>query len=356
MIAAGGDVVAASRDGASVAEFRRAGGIHVPIPLDSPSPFTGWRALRRLKSAVHEHGIQVIHAYGARGAKLARRVSRATGVPFVVSPVGDDFRPQQTWIVREMGDAAAIVAPSEFVASLVPEEILDKGARVTIVPRGVDLERFDPTAVHAEKVIRQSQEWRADDLQAVILMPGQLVPGRGHDVLLLALARMQNRHATCLILARDDENPSYRNSLLAQIDHLQLEGRVRFVGYAPEMPAAYMIADVVTAPSRLPEAFNSSIAEALAMGRPVVASDAGGTGDLVIDGKTGWLVPAGDPETLARALDRALALNAAGRARLAAEGRGHVSRQFSLESVQQRMLALYRETVTGNGRSSRPAA
>lgn len=355
VIAAGGAVVAAAGDGAAVAEFRRAGGVHVALPLDGLSPLARWRGVARLRAAVARHRIDVIHAYGVRGARLARRVSRATGVPFVVSPMGEDAR-AGGWFVREMGAARAVVAASEFVASLVPQEMRDAGMRVEIVPRGVDLGRFDPATIHAEKLVRQSQAWRSADLSSVILMPGQLDPARGQDVLLYAVARMATRDATCLILSPEDGNAEFRERLLALIESLGLGGRVRFVGYAPDMAAAYMIADVVVFPAREPEAFNNSLAEALAMGRPVVAADAGGAADLVIDGRTGWLVPPGDPDALAAALDSALALDEAGRAGLARSSREHIRRHFCLASVQQRMLGLYRDVALSGTTPGGPAA
>ncbi len=340
-IAAGGMVVAASRGGAMVGEFRQSGGIHLELPFDAISPLTRWRIARRIRTAVLDHRITVIHAYGRRGARLARTVSAATGVPFVVSPIASEHHAPEQWVVPEMAAARAIVAASDFVAALVPKAMPASATRVEVIPRGVDLMRFDPAAVRAEKLVRQVQDWRAGELSAVILMPGRLAPGKGHDILLKAMARMANKQAICLILAREGDNPKYRETLLRLIAELGLEGRARFVSYAPDMPVAYMIADVVAVPSRTPEAFNSICAEALAMGRPVVASAAGGTPDIIIDGETGWLVPPADPEALARALDAALALDPAARIRLAAAGRAHIERKFSLALARQRIMALY---------------
>ena len=270
------------------------------------------------------------HARAARrGARLARRLSASTGVPFVVSPIASENHAPDQWLTTDMAAARAVVAASDFVAALVPKA-LPAGTRVEIIPRG------------AEKLVRQMQDWRADELSAVILMPGRLAPGKGHDILLEAMSRMANKQATCLILAREDENPRYHAALLHLIDTLRLEGRVRFVSHAPDMPVAYMIADVVAVPSRSPEAFNSICAEALAMGRPVVASGAGGTPDIVIDGETGWLVPPVDPDALAAALDEALALDETARIRLAKASRAHIEHHYSLGAARQRIMTLYR--------------
>ncbi|MGE0667768.1 MAG: glycosyltransferase [Sphingomonadales bacterium] len=347
-IAAGGAAVAAARGGALVAEFRQSGGVHLALPFDGLSPLTRWRVARRLRSAAIQHRISIIHAYGRRGSRLARRVSKATGIPFVVSPIANENHEPEQWLVPDMAAARAIVAASDFVASLVPAA-LPAAPRVEIIPRGVDLGRFDPGAVRPEKLVRQMQDWRAGDLSDVILIPGRVSPGKGHDVLLRAMARMANKRATLLIVSRDDDDEKFRESLMALIAALKLEGRARFVSQAPDMPAAYMLADVVAVPSRTPEAFNSTCAEALAMGRPVVATSAGGTPDIVVDGETGWLVPPADAEALARALDAALALGETERVRLGKAGRARIEERFSLTSVRERMLALYAD-VSARGR------
>ena len=84
---------------------------------------------------------------------------------------------------------------------------------------------------------------------------------------------------------------------------------MRLVDYCDDMPAAYMLADVVVSASTDPEAFGRVAAEAQAMGRPVVATDHGGAQETVLPGKTGWLVPPGDPKALTTALEEALALD-----------------------------------------------
>ncbi len=104
-IAAGGAAVAASRSGTLVGEFRQSGGIHLALPLDALSPLTRWRIARRLKAAIAAHRITVIHAYGRRSARLARAVSKATGVPVVASPIANEHHQPEQWVVPEMAAA-----------------------------------------------------------------------------------------------------------------------------------------------------------------------------------------------------------------------------------------------------------
>ena len=345
-IAQGGTAVIASGDGAFLPEFLQAGGQHIDIDFDARLPWWRWTASKRIADKARAAGIDLIHAYGPEAARLARRAAAKAGVPFVASPIGSEGVPPDQWVSADMGEARAIIAPSPFVASLVPP---DMAARLIMaqVPRGVDMVRFNPAAVSAERLINQARDWRADDVSTVILMPARLTPGKGHDVLIDALALMNDTEVICLLATEESSNDTYRAELEAKIDAANLAGRVRFVGHAPDMPVAYMMADVVVAPSRTPEAFNGIAVEAQAMGRPIVATQIGSTPDLVLNGETGWLVPPANPQALAGALDTALKLNDHGRSIMALKGRMFIERTFSLDIARARMLDIYGSVLSG---------
>jgi glycosyltransferase involved in cell wall biosynthesis len=109
-----------------------------------------------------------------------------------------------------------------------------------------------------------------------------------------------------------------------------------------------MLADVVVAPSTLvPEPFGRVSVEAQAMGKPVIASDIGGLGETLMPMATGWLVPPDDVDELSRALQLALAMPADARDRLAIRARRFVTRNFTLDQMGERTLAVYRELLDG---------
>jgi glycosyltransferase involved in cell wall biosynthesis len=113
------------------------------------------------------------------------------------------------------------------------------------------------------------------------------------------------------------------------------------------MPAAYMLADVVISASSEPEGFGRIVSEAQAMGRPVLVSDHGGAREQILDGETGLAFTPGDPEALAAALRRALALPADLRKELAWKSRERVVERFSKDLMCRRTLAVYRELLSG---------
>jgi glycosyltransferase involved in cell wall biosynthesis len=174
---------------------------------------------------------------------------------------------------------------------------------------------------------------------------GRLVPVKGHDVLLRALARAR-RDLPGLEVEIAGAGP-LDAELRAQATALGLDGVVRFVGHVPGAASVMERAAVVVVPS-LGEGFGMVALEAMERGRAVVASAVGGLPEIVADGETGVLVAPGDPDALAAAivavacdLGRARALGAAGRARAVAE--------FSQERCAARTAELYRAVLDRAG-------
>ena len=128
---------------------------------------------------------------------------------------------------------------------------------------------------------------------------------------------------------------------------LGLAGVVQIPGPAADMATAYMLSDVVVSASTDPEAFGRVAVEAQAMGRPVVATDHGGSRETILPGGTGWLVPPGDPQALADAIAAALALTPAARQAAAATARAHVAAHFTVEQMCHATLQVYAEVLSG---------
>ena len=140
-----------------------------------------------------------------------------------------------------------------------------------------------------------------------ILMCAQIVPWKGQHVFLDAASRIARKHPTARFyvvgtLAHPDDQ-SYMDQLRATADEGELRGRVVFAGYQSNVPSWMIAADVIVHASTAGEAFGLVIAEAMALGKRVVASDTGGPREIVEDGVTGRLVPPNDAGALAVAIE-----------------------------------------------------
>jgi glycosyltransferase involved in cell wall biosynthesis len=212
------------------------------------------------------------------------------------------------------------------------------------IPRGVDLEIFSPQRVGGPRIAALAREWRLPDDARVVMLPGRLTRWKG-GLDFIAAASLLGRRDVCYVLVGAEQRPGFRRELEAAIAGVASGGIFRIVEECRDMPAAYMLADVVVSASSDPEGFGRVIAEAQAMGRPAIATDHGGARQTMIPGVTGWLVPPRQPGLLAAAIGEALALGPEQRSLLAQRAAARVAADFTCAAMCARTIAVYEELL-----------
>ncbi len=344
---AGGTSLVASSGGRLVPAVER-GGRHVTLPLDRRGPLAIRANARRLEAAIRENGIDLLHAHSRAPAWSAWLAAQRTGVALVTTYHGtySEGFPGKRLYNSVMARGGRVIAPSRFVAETVAARHATPPDRLRVVAHGVDTAIFDPAVVVADRLVRMAASWRVPDGAPTILLPGRLTRWKGQAVLIGALARMSRRDAV-VVLTGEARRQGYARELATLAETLGVAGRVRMVGHIEDMPAALMLSDVVVNASTDPEAFGLVIAEALAMGRPVIASDHGAARETVVEGETGWRVAPGDEAALAARLDAVLAMAAADRLAIGQAARGFVLAHHDLGRMQDATLDVYEELLAG---------
>ncbi len=347
IVAAGGTAIVASAGGPMVRELERAGALHVTLPVDSKNPLVMLVNAGRLARLIKKHDVDIVHVRSRAPAWSARMAARRTGCSFVTTFHGTygHANPVKRAYNRIMLRGDRVIAISHFIAGHIREVYgLDDG-RVRIIPRGIDLDMFSPKAVTPERLINLAERWRVTEGMPVVMLPGRLTSWKGQRLLIEALFRLGRNDIRVLLVGSDQGRTHYRRSLESLVERRGLTGVVQIADHCRDMPAAYMLADVVVSGSTDPEAFGRVAAEAQAMGRPVVASNHGAARETVLAGRTGVLFAPGDADALALAIAEALALDSRAREALAAEAIAHVRTNFSKEKMCAETLALYRELL-----------
>ncbi len=224
------------------------------------------------------------------------------------------------------------IAVSEAVARALRRR-LHPGARLRVVPNGIALERVDAPPPPADLAAARAALGDPGG-RPVVAMVSRL---KDQHVVLQALPLIQRG----VVVACVGTEPDGRLGALAQA--LPDRHRVVFVPLSERALAFYHLATVAALPSRM-EGLSQALLEAMALGLPVVASDAGGNPEMVRSGETGLLVRPLDPAAWAEALERLLGDGALAR-RLAHAGRALVRREFTLERTAERTEAVYREAL-----------
>jgi glycosyltransferase involved in cell wall biosynthesis len=345
---AGDRSVVASAGGPFVHTLTRGGAQHVELALESDNPLTLYKNGGKLADLIQAMGVDIIHAYAPGPAWSAWWATRRTGgAPLITTFYGLSPRAGRTWrrYARVMTWGKPVIAVSRFAAGRLNRDYGVPAANIRVVYPGIDVDRFDPLSVSTDRIVALAQRWRLQDGHSVVMVPGDLVPGKGHDVLLRAVSKLGRDDICCLFVGAEGDDGRYRRTIEDLAGASGLGGAVRIIERCDDMPAAYMLSDAVVCPSTEPQAFNAHIIEAQALALPVIGADHGGVREAIDTDWTGWLVTPNDADALSVAVERALALTMEERARLGEVAHGYVREHFSRETLRGRTLEIYRETA-----------
>lgn len=352
VVEAGGRALVATTGGRLVNELEAVGGEFVPMPVNTKNPLlaivNGWR----LAVLARREGIDILHVRSRAPAFSVWLASFLTGIPWIATYHGiyKAKSPIKRWYNAVMTRGRLTIANSAFTREhLLKEHRLNPGKVVTI-NRGVDLERFDVGKVAPERVDALRKSWGVarNDGRVKVLLAGRLTRIKGQLPLVQAAARLaaEGRRDFLVLLVGDDQGRSaYRAEVEAAVRSAKLEEAVKVLGHCSDMPAAYLVADIVAVPSVVPESFGRTAVEPQAMGRPVIASDLGGMIETVVPGQTGWRARAGDVEAWARTLAAALDAGPKRRAAMGKAGQARVRSLYSARAMTDATLAAYARVV-----------
>ncbi len=348
---AGGLALVATAGGRLEPDLKTAGGELIRIPAASKNPITLIANAFKLAKIARERKVQIIHARSRAPAWSALLAARMANVPFVTTYHGiyNARSPLKAFYNSIMARGDAIIANSEFTREhiLAKHDVMPQ--RVTAIPRGVDLDVFDPAKISANDIAAVRGKWGVNPGQCVIFVPARLTRWKGQLVLIEAARMLQQRrpNAVKIILAGDDQGRrAYTQEMLSAIKAGGLQQVVAMVGHLRQMPLAFAASDMAVFPVIEPEAFGRGAVEAEAMGVPVIASNLGGYTETVVEGQTGFLVPAGAAGPLCGAIERMIDAGAEKRAEMGRKGQERVRVLYSKVALQSATLAVYQRVLS----------
>jgi len=237
--------------------------------------------------------------------------------------------------------ADVVVANSEAVRQSVLSSERLPASKVLVVPNGVSVTRFTGPRDDA-----LASSLALPPGGPVIVVVANLRRYKGVDVFLTAWREVVQHFPKATALMAGD-GPA-RQALEQRATDLGVTGAVHFLGTRRDIPALLSLADLVVHPS-LEEGLPNAVLEAMAAGRAVVATSAGGTPEAVLDGETGRLVPAGDSRVLAQ--EMLWCLRHPGQTeRYGEAARQRVQEHFALEAMVGRHAAIYRQLIARSAR------
>lgn len=295
----------------------------------------------------------VVHTHNSKAGFIGRLAARLAGVPVIIHTVhGFAFHEEEPMWRQSLFKILEILASRWcdkmiFISQPLIDWALKEGIttkdKIIKIYSGIDLDKFRPLNENEETLIRK--KWGINENDAVIGIVSKLWEGKGHEVLISAFREIKKEIKTAkLVIVGEGPLQGRLNRL---VKTLGLEESVIFTGFQSDVSEIISCFDVAVLPSFF-EGMGRVLLEAMAMGKPVVASRVGGIPDLVKDNINGFLTEPGDEKALSGAL-KMLLTDSALADRMGNEGRRTINDQFSSKMMVRLIKDLYIEQLKKKG-------
>ena len=352
IVAAGWENVVVSAGGRLADEIVKDGGRHVTMDVKSKNPFTYFSRSAALRRLLEAEKPDVVCAHSRVPAWLFKRANAKLRLPWITFAHGAN---SISWYSKIMTAGDLTVTPSKYIADYLMAAYKTPAEKIRVIERAIDRDKFDIDRLDLGFIEEKRREWKLDGFR-VVMGVGRITQLKGYDVLIHAAnylhrthiaAHSKNRDWKLVIVGEAEElRKDVEESLKKLVAELGIADNVVFAGNQRKIAECLTLADVVVSANwKKPEAFGRSMAEALAMDRPVVATAFGGALDIVEDGVNGALVSPMTEKGVGAA-ERAVPFANAIRSVLKLPKRDlrtAALEKFSFEKMAEKSLAVYRE-------------
>ncbi|NLO75183.1 MAG: glycosyltransferase family 4 protein [candidate division WS1 bacterium] len=300
------------------------------------------RPVYRVMRGLRNGRADLVHTNTLKGHLLGGLAARLARLPLIwhVRDLLEEGQGRALLLQAARTLRPRVIAISEAVA----RQFDGLSLRVDLIPNGVPLERFTPG--EAPESLRE--EWSLRPEECVIVCVGRLTPWKGHRTLLRAFAEVLQECPECHLLVVGEVafwSQEYGQELHELAERLELGDRLIWTGFRPEIPEILRLSDFLVLPSR-DEPFGRVLVEAMAVGKPVIATSSGGAPEIVLPEETGLLVPPEDPEALAEAMVR-MAKGSDLRQKWGQTGLERAAQHFDVRRVVAQVQGVYEEMLNG---------
>jgi len=331
LVSKGHRAVTVSGGGRLVKRLDEIGCRHYSLPVGKKSIFKIISMINALKEIIRREDIDIVHARSRVPAVIAYFACKDTGRVFITTAHGYY---KKHLLSQPMSWGKFVIVASSIMAKHMVNNFGVPYDRIRLIPRGVDLARFefrDPAAHYSNEF--------------VVGMVSRITPLKGHADFIKAVS-IASRSIPNIkaVIVGDAPKPKYKEDLELLVRGLGLTEIVEFVSATEDVPSIMKKLDLLVSATITPEAFGRVIIEAQAIGVPVVATKVGGVVDIIDNGKTGLLCMPQDPKDMASKMS-AIYKDTQLWKDIAVNGRKKVESDFNLELMTKKTLTVYEESL-----------
>lgn len=348
LIKNGHQAMVISSGGGLVKQLESVGAIHIELSVQSKNPFVLWQNSRTLKKLILEHKVDLVHARSRAPAWSCYWATKHSKTPFITTFHGAYGHQNALKCLYNsvMLKSHTTIAVSNFIAHHISAIYPSNSANISVIPRGIDTQLFSPSKSLNTRAEVLATQWCIPSNKTIIMLPGRLTRLKGHTTLIKAIAQLDTSNIICLFVGDHHGNISYQQELKTLIARHNLEDIIYLVGGCHDMPAAYQLANIVVSASVKPESFGRITCEAQAVNCLVVATNHGGTKEVLSPAQKDFLCAPNNSETMTKALINALAIDEQEQSTIFKQSRKYIEANFTLDKMCQDTLAVYQNAST----------
>jgi len=332
LVKMGYESVVVSCGGKLVDTLLQDGATHYELDVCSKNPLSMYSRVKLLKERLEEIKPDILHIRSRVPAWLVKFIKDDLNIPTVSTVHG--FNSVSIYS-KVMTQSDRVICVSGAIKEYIQTHYNTPNEKITVIPRGVDIDKFNPSNIDKE-FIREFKDRYELDERFIISVVGRITQLKDIETFIKAISILKT--------AKDDvvglivggvasDKREYFEELKGMVRELSLEKHIIFTGSQDKIEQIYALSDVVVSSSKKPESFGRSVAEAIAMNTPVVATNHGGVLDIIKDDINGYFYNVGDEEELLQAILKAKELEF--------NGYEYISKNFTLKQMVDKTLGVY---------------
>ena len=325
------------------------------LPVQSKNPILILFNAIMISLIILLYNINIVHARSRAPAWSCLIATKLTARKFVTTFHGtyNFSNKYKKYYNSVMVRSHLIIAGSNFIFSHINENyedvLLEKKRKLLVIFRGINTNYFNSQKVLPLKISKFSKQYSIDRNKFIILLPGRLTYWKGQKIFIDALKLLVDQDKILpfegIILGSDQGRSVYKKQLISLVEKYRLNKIIKFIDHCEEMPVAYSIANLVCSCSYEPEAFGRISVEAQAMEVPVIASDIGGSKEIIVQDKTGFLFKNGDSNALANTIIMLMNKNYNSLKSIGFAGRKNILKKFDVDKMCHTTFTEYKKLI-----------
>lgn len=336
LVCSGHESIVISNGGKFVSTIENDKGKHIKFDVASKNIFTAPFRIYKLHKIFKKLNPDIIHVRSRVPAWLAYFANKTLNIPFVTTVHGFNSVNLYSKIMTE-GDA--VICVSNGVKEYIRKHYNTPSKKITIIHGGIDLDKFNTKNINLLFIDEFKKQYDLNN-KFIVSVVGRVTQLKDIETFIKAITKLKRQipNIKALIVGGvQKDKQSYFQDLKKLVKELELEDEVIFTGSQNNIAEIYALSDVVVSSSKKPESFGRSVAEAIAMNTPVVATNHGGVKDIIIDGVNGYFFEVEDSKDLANKIIKVK--------NLLFDGHNYIKNNFSLEQITKKTLDVYRQVI-----------